>query len=433
VSDQPKTIDEQGQVVETLPAVQEGGPSQLMSLALEQGASIEVIERLAMLYQSFEDRSARKAFFEAMAKFQAMVPPLSKDSSVDFGEGSRRVQYQHASLGAIAQAIRGSMQECGLSYRWEYEPGQGAITVSCIVTHIGGHSERTSMSAPADTSGSKNALQALGSATTYLERYTLIPALGLTTAVEDTDGREDRGGAPHQSNGAGAATRRKESATTHRGSSPAPAKSDAKVFIGTEAEPLQVNMIKKGDKVRGKVEGMSDSGWWRLEHINAGCALSKPKGSTALAPAWVRDGAQMEATVAYIGKSKTSGKPFMFLSDLVQAMDVPADCFDGKAAQNAPESPEPPAAAPEEAPKASATKGPLALTVAELNEMTENALVKACVAAGKAAGDKVYLDACEATFGLDTNGAVKSPIACHDKAKLVEFYSLVTTPEGEPF
>lgn len=40
-----------------------------------------------------------------------------------------------------------------------------------------------------DNSGSKNLIQQNASATTYLMRYTLIMALGLTTADEDIDAR----------------------------------------------------------------------------------------------------------------------------------------------------------------------------------------------------------------------------------------------------
>ncbi len=45
------------------------------------------------------------------------------------------------------------------------------------------------MEAPADTSGSKNMVQARGSTITYLERYTLCAILGIATADEDMDGR----------------------------------------------------------------------------------------------------------------------------------------------------------------------------------------------------------------------------------------------------
>jgi hypothetical protein len=45
------------------------------------------------------------------------------------------------------------------------------------------------MVAAPDTSGSKNAIQAIGSTVQYLMRYTFIGAFGITTADADMDGR----------------------------------------------------------------------------------------------------------------------------------------------------------------------------------------------------------------------------------------------------
>ena len=59
------------------------------------------------------------------------------------------------------------------------------VRVTCIVSHQDGHTEETTLSAPADTSGAKNAHQAIGSAVTYLQRYTLKLALGLAAAKDD--------------------------------------------------------------------------------------------------------------------------------------------------------------------------------------------------------------------------------------------------------
>ena len=44
------------------------------------------------------------------------------------------------------------------------------------------------MSASPDTSGSKNAVQSIGSTVTYLQRYTLYSILGLASAEQDDDG-----------------------------------------------------------------------------------------------------------------------------------------------------------------------------------------------------------------------------------------------------
>ena len=48
----------------------------------------------------------------------------------------------------------------------------------------------TKMTAPSDTSGQKNSIQAIASTVTYLQRYTLLAATGITTMdMPDDDGK----------------------------------------------------------------------------------------------------------------------------------------------------------------------------------------------------------------------------------------------------
>jgi hypothetical protein len=63
------------------------------------------------------------------------------------------------------------------------------IAVTCVLTHKMGHSEETTLKAIPDTSGNKNTVQAIGSTVTYLERYTLLAAMGMAAAGMDNDGR----------------------------------------------------------------------------------------------------------------------------------------------------------------------------------------------------------------------------------------------------
>jgi len=51
-----------------------------------------------------------------------------------------------------------------------------------------GHSESTSIIGTADTSGGKNSIQGIGSAITYLQRYSLFSILGLAASESDDDG-----------------------------------------------------------------------------------------------------------------------------------------------------------------------------------------------------------------------------------------------------
>jgi hypothetical protein len=62
------------------------------------------------------------------------------------------------------------------------------MTVSCVVTHAGGHSKRSKMTLPVDSKAGCSEQQKYGAAQTYAQRYSLIQALGLTTCDEDDDG-----------------------------------------------------------------------------------------------------------------------------------------------------------------------------------------------------------------------------------------------------
>ena len=67
------------------------------------------------------------------------------------------------------------------------------ISVTCTITHTSGHKRTATMTAGADMSGSKNAIQGIASTVTYLERYTFFAALGIASAeMFDDDGKYDK-------------------------------------------------------------------------------------------------------------------------------------------------------------------------------------------------------------------------------------------------
>lgn len=155
-------------------------PINILDRAIASGADIANIEKLMDLQERWEKNQAKKAFNQALSEFQKRCPVIEKRK-----EGHN---YKYAPLGDIVTQIKDLLFDCGLSFRFEQNHEKG-ITVTCIVSHTGGHSETNSMTALADKSGSKNDIQAIGSAVTYLQRYTLLGALGITTADEDMDGR----------------------------------------------------------------------------------------------------------------------------------------------------------------------------------------------------------------------------------------------------
>ena len=155
-----------------------------IQFALNNKAEIEEIERLLTLKERWDANEARKAYHVAMAGFKANAPSLKKDKKVGFTTDKGEVGYAYASLFNLVKNISAELSKHGLSSSWSTKQN-GQIVVTCRITHVKGHSEEVTLSAPADTSGAKNTIQAIGSTVAYLERYTLLAATGL--AAEDMD------------------------------------------------------------------------------------------------------------------------------------------------------------------------------------------------------------------------------------------------------
>lgn len=157
--------------------------SELMAKAIESN-NIDALERLMALQERWDANNAKKQFIESMADFQSRCPIIIKTKQAH--------NYKYAPIEDIVSQIGDLISECGFSYRFEQEHDEnGNIGVTCVVTHISGHSERLRMFGERDQSGSKNAIQSIGSTVTYLKRYTLTGSFGIATADSDLDGRAD--------------------------------------------------------------------------------------------------------------------------------------------------------------------------------------------------------------------------------------------------
>jgi hypothetical protein len=156
-------------------------PVKLLELAINQGADMDKLEKLMALQERWDSNQAKKSFTDAMVNFQEKCPVIKKLKQAH--------NYLYAPLSDIVQQIRKPLSECGLSYRFEQKQIDADMEITCHITHRDGHSEKTSMRGGMDSSGSKNVIQSYGSTATYLQRYTLTGALGITTADDDIDGR----------------------------------------------------------------------------------------------------------------------------------------------------------------------------------------------------------------------------------------------------
>lgn len=155
-------------------------PMALLTHAVQNGASVETMEKLMALHERWEANQARRAFDQAVSEAKAEIQPAIRNKK---GHNDRK----YADFAAIAAAVDPVICKHGLSYRFRTKQ-EGAISVTCILSHRDGHSEENTLSGPADQSGNKNAIQAIGSTMSYLMRYSLVQALGLST-VDDDDGK----------------------------------------------------------------------------------------------------------------------------------------------------------------------------------------------------------------------------------------------------
>lgn len=179
----------------TAPAVH--SPMGIVAAALATG-NVEMYREAVALMKEMDAFAARKAFNNALADAKAELPIIEKNRLVAYDRKTGgQTRYWHEDLAQVVDTVVPILAKHGLSHRWTLagKPGE-PVTVTCVISHRDGHFEENSLSAGADTSDGKNAIQGIKSTASYLERITLMASLGLASRRDDDDGRA-AGGAQH--------------------------------------------------------------------------------------------------------------------------------------------------------------------------------------------------------------------------------------------
>jgi len=155
----------------------------------ERGAGLEQIEKMMDLLERNERHEAEKAYNEAMAAFKAKNIRIVKRKAVDFTTAKGRTSYKHAELDDVVQAVGPDLSALGFAWSWQTRQVGRDITVVCKLRHRLGHADTVELTAQPDETGGKNAIQAIISTTTYLQRHTLKQITGVAEAGEDDDGQ----------------------------------------------------------------------------------------------------------------------------------------------------------------------------------------------------------------------------------------------------
>ncbi len=231
----------------------------IVDTAVASAQPIEVIERLLAVHERLEANEARKQYNAAMAALRGELPRVFKTEVVDYPSNKGgNVHYRHEDLANMVEDLSPVMARHGLAFRWKLDTTiPQSVLVTCVITHAAGHFEEATLSGPPDTSGGKNAIQAIASTVSYLQRYTLKAAVGVA-AGKDDDGQ---GGAPSREP--------IQQPQASNGTDPAPGDS---IEIAELFEAMAMFPVDDSQKVSksqvGRLRNLAKKNGWTIEGVD---------------------------------------------------------------------------------------------------------------------------------------------------------------------
>ena len=151
--------------------------------AADPTCDIEKMERLLAMHERMQAKTAEAAFNAAMAEMQCEIPTVGQ------GALNTHTDKTYATLDDINVTLKPIMQTHGFAISFKVENTAAGVSVTGILMHRDGHREETTMLLPVDIGKGRNAVQAVGSSTTYGKRYVMCALLNITTGeMQDDDG-----------------------------------------------------------------------------------------------------------------------------------------------------------------------------------------------------------------------------------------------------
>lgn len=158
----------------------------LLEIAVRNGASIEVIERLKALYDREREKAEEADFNAAMNRVQAGLVRVAPDLN------NPQTHSKYASYAAIDRVLRPVYSKEGFSLSFNTEESKLAehVKIVCFVSHSGGFTRRYQVDMPADGKGAKGGdvmtkTHATASAMSYGKRYLAGFVFNLAIGLDD--------------------------------------------------------------------------------------------------------------------------------------------------------------------------------------------------------------------------------------------------------
>ncbi len=254
--DRPETLQHQP-VVRFEPPPEHADPMLALVERAARDPAIDVgkMERLLEMAEKVRARKAEAEYDQAMNDAQTEMGPVRQDSS------NPQTRSRYASYTAMDKALRPIYTGHGFSLSFGTRTtGPDRVTVTCRVSHRGGHTERPEIEMPADGKGARgNDMQtkthATGSAVSYGMRYLLKMIFNVAIGEYDDDGNA-AGGPPRGASSTTQPAPRSETPTPPR-ANPAPAKGKA------AASWFDDFLVGCKKRLLEAAKGANAWGWWK--------------------------------------------------------------------------------------------------------------------------------------------------------------------------
>jgi ERF superfamily len=188
--------------VEHLAAPPSDGAAAVLALiervALDPGADAAKLERIVATYERLKAREAELAFNAAKGRILKKLAGIklvkNKPALYEIEKGKPQKgtyeAFKYAPLEEIDKHLRPLLAEEEMDLSYSDEPWEGGgILIRGRLKHLpGGHYEDSFMPAPADTTGGKSKVQAVGSTNSFLRRYVACNIFNIVVVGDDDDG-----------------------------------------------------------------------------------------------------------------------------------------------------------------------------------------------------------------------------------------------------
>jgi hypothetical protein len=176
-------------VVRHEPDTRAVSPMEMLGIALQKADfNPATLEKLMDLAERWERDQAKRAYVRAKAAAKSEIGVIQKNKRVKYKgkDGKPDTDYAYAGLDDMYREVVPVLAKHGLSHSYRSRQNGNELVLTCVLSHADGHSEDAcEIGAKEDIGSGKNAIQAVISTATYLQRVTLALALGLAAGKDD--------------------------------------------------------------------------------------------------------------------------------------------------------------------------------------------------------------------------------------------------------